>query len=148
MNFAGDILDQKLFTATVEKTDDLDALVIPTPFGDGDTDKLVYVKLTDMDGNVLSENFYQHCMDWEIDYPKANITVQAIDEYTIDLTADTFAKCVFLQCGATSRIFSDNFCSLLPGEKKIIRSNEPIDMEKLTVMSVNNVKYENKGSEK
>ena len=148
MNFAGDVLDQKSFTANVEKTDDLDALVIPTPFGAGDTDKLVYVKLTDMDGNVLSENFYQHCLDREIDYPKTNITVKAIDEYTVELTADTFAKNVFLQCGATSRIFSDNFCSLLPGEGKLIRSNEPIDMEKLTVFSANDVKFQNKGGEK
>ena len=148
MNFAGNILDQKTFAVNVEKTDDLDALVIPTPFGNGDTDKLVYVKLTDTNGNLLSENFYQHHMNVDIDYPKANITVKAIDEYTVELTADTFAKNVFLQCGATSRIFSDNFCSLLPGEKKIIRSVEPIDMEKLTVMSVNNIKYENKGGEK
>lgn len=148
MNFAGDVLDRKVFTANVEKTDDLDALTIPTPFGEDDTDKLVYVKLTDMDGNVLSENFYQHCIDREIDYPKTNITVKAIDEYTVELTADTFAKNVFLQCGATSRIFSDNFCSLLPGEGKLIRSNEPIDMEKLTVFSVNDVKFQNKGGEK
>ena len=148
MNFAGNILDQKTFAVNVEKTDDLDALVIPTPFGNGDTDKLVYVKLTDTNGNLLSENFYQHHMNVDIDYPKANITVKAIDEYTVELTADTFAKNVFLQCGATSRIFSDNFCSLLPGEGKIIRSNEPIDMEKLTVFSVNDVKFQNKGGEK
>ena len=81
-------------------------------------------------------------------YPRANITVEKIDDYTVVLTADTFAKNVFLQCGATSRIFSDNFCSLLPGEGKIIRSNEPIDMEKLTVFSVNDVKFQNKGGEK
>lgn len=147
MDFAGQILDEKTLTAQVDKTDDADVLVIPTPFDEWDTDKLVYVKLTDMKGNFFSENFYQHCLDRDISYPKANITVKAIDAYTVELTADTFAKNVFLQCGPTSRIFSDNFCSLLPGEGKIIRSNEPIDMEKLTVFSVNDVKFQNKGGE-
>lgn len=148
LSFAGEILDQKIFSAQADKTDDADVLTIPTPFGEEDWDKLVYVRLTDGEGKLLSENFYQHHSDRQIAYPKAKIAVKAVDAYSVELTADTFAKNVFLQCGATSRIFSDNFCSLLPGEPKTIRSNEPIDMEKLTVFAVNDVNFQDKGGEK
>ncbi len=145
MDFAGQILDEKTLTCDVDKTDDADVLVIPTPFDDWDTDKLVYVKLTDMDGNFLSENFYQHCPDRDISYPKASITVRAIDANTVEVTADTFARNVFLQCGGTDRIFSDNFFNLLKNEPKIITSDTPIDMDKLTVMSVNQVNFQKEG---
>ena len=79
MDFDGQILDEKTFTCDVDKTDDADVLVLPTPFDQWDTDKLVYVKLTDMEGNFLSENFYQHCGDKDIAYPQANISVKAVD---------------------------------------------------------------------
>ena len=148
MDFDGTVLDEVTVTAAVDKTDDADIMVIPTPFDEFDTDKLVYVKLADMDGNILSENFYQHCADWEISYPKANISVKQLDAHTIELTADTFAKNVFLQCGGTDRIFSDNFFSLLKNEAKIITTNTPIDMEKLTVFAVNDVKFQDKGGKK
>jgi beta-mannosidase len=148
MDFDGTVLDEVTMTAAVDKTEDADVLVIPTPFAEFDTDKLVYVKLTDMDGNFLSENFYQHCPDCEISYPKANISVKKLDDHTIELTSDTFAKNVFLQCGGTDRVFSDNFFSLMKNEAKIVRSETPINMEKLTVFSVNDVKFQDKGGKK
>ena len=148
MDFDGTVLDEVTVTAAVDKTEDANVLMIPTPFDAFDTDKLVYVKLMNMDGNILSENFYQHCADREISYPKANISVKQLDAHTIELTADTFAKNVFLQCGGTDRIFSDNFFNLLKNEVKIITSNTPIDMDKLTVFSVNDVKFQDKGGEK
>ena len=141
MSFDGQLLDEKSLRAHVDKTDDLDALVIPTPFDAWDTDKLVYVKLTDQQGNFLSENFYQHCADADISYPKANITVRAVDDYTLALTADTFTRNVFLQCGGTDRVFSDNFFNLLKDETKIVTSQTPLDMRALTVMSLDQVHF-------
>lgn len=147
MDFDGQVLDEKKRSVNVGKTDDADVLVLPTPFDAWDTDKLVYVKLTDMEGNFLSENFYQHCADKDISYPKANITVKAVDDYTVEVTADTFTRNVFVQCGGTDRIFSDNFFNLLKNEPKIITSTEPIDVDKLTVMSVNQVSFLKEGGE-
>ena len=100
-----------------------------------------------MDGNVLSDNYYQHCLDREITYPEANIQVKAIDAYTLEITADTFAKGVFLQCGGTDRIFSDNFFNLVKGERKIVTSTEAMDVKNLTVQSVNQVKFIRKGEQ-
>ena len=147
MDFDGQILDEKTFTADVDKTDDADVLVVPTPFKEGDTHKLVYVKLMDQEGNFLSENFCQHYGDREISYPTTNIAVKAVDAYTVEVTADTFTRNVFLQCGSSDRVFSDNFFNLLKNEPKIITSTEPIDIEKLTVMSVNQVKFQKEGGE-
>ncbi len=141
MSFDGEILDEKTVTAAVDKTDDLEVLVIPTPFGAADADKFVYVKLTDGEGNFLSENFYQHSLDKEITYPKANIAVRQINAHTIELTADTFVKNVFLQCGGTDRIFSDNFFNLMKNEAKMITSETPLDLEQLTMLSVNQVNF-------
>lgn len=145
MDFDGHILEERTFAAQVDKTDDADVLMIDTPFDDWDTDKLVYVKLTDPDGNFLSENFYQHCPDRDIAYPRANITVRAVDAYTVEVTADTFTRNVFLQCGGTDRIFSDNFFNLLKNEPRIITSDTPIDMDNITVMSVNQVNFQKGG---
>ena len=142
MDFAGNVLDEKRLTAAVEKTGDMDVLEIPTPFGADAADKLVYVQLYDMDGNLLSDNFYQHCLDREIAYPAVNVTVKQTDAYTVELTADGFAKNVFLQCGGTDRIFSDNFFSMTKNETKIITSAQPIDVQKLTVMTVNQVNFQ------
>ena len=142
MDFDGNVQDEMALTAAVDKTEDADVLVIDSPFAEDSSDKLVYVCLTDMDGNFLSENFYQHTRDSEIAYPKANITVKAIDEYTIELVSDTFARNVFLQCGGTDRIFSDNFFNMMKNEKKIITSAQPIDVQKLTVMTVNQVNFQ------
>ena len=100
-----------------------------------------------MGGNFLSENFYQHCADKDISYPRANITVKAVDAYTVEMTADTFTINVFVQCGGTDRIFSDNFFNLLKNEPKIITSTEPIDVDKLTVMSVDQVNFLKEGGE-
>ncbi len=142
LDFAGNVLDEKRLTAAVEKTADMDVLEIPTPFGADAADKLVYVQLCDMDGNVLSENYYQHCLDREIAYPKVNIQIKAIDDYTLEVTADTFVKYAFLQCGGTDRIFSDNFFCLYPGQTKRITSAEKLDVNNLTVQSVNQVKFQ------
>ena len=147
MDFEGQILDEKKLSADVDKTDDADVLVLPTPFDQWDTDKLVYVRLSDAAGNFLSENFYQHCGDKDISYPRANISVKVVDPFTIEVTADTFVRNVFLQCGGTDRIFSDNFFNLLKNEPKIITSTEPIDVDKLTVMSVNQVNFLKEGGE-
>ena len=141
MTFDGKVLEEKTLSVSVDKTDDLDALEIPTPFTDADKDKLVYVKLTDKDGNFLSENFYQHCPDKEIVYPKANITVRAVDAYTVELTADTFTRNVFVQCGGTDRVFSDNFFNLLKDEPKVITTQTPLDMHQFTVLSLDQVNF-------
>ncbi len=147
MDFDGQVLEEKTLTAQVDKTGDADVLVLDTPFDQWDTDKLVYVRLTDLAGNFLSENFYQHCTDKDIAYPKANISVKALDPFTIEVTADTFARNVYLQCGGTDRIFSDNFFNLLKNEPKRITCKEPINMEELTVMCVNQVSFEKEGGE-
>ena len=145
MDFAGTVLDEKTLMVQVEKTDDADVLILPTPFGENAQDKLVYVRLADMDGNILSDNIYQHCGDKEITYPEANISVRQIDENTVELTADTFAKNVFLQCGSPDQVFSDNFFSLLKDAPVRVTSDSPIDANKLTVLSVNQVRFRGKG---
>ena len=142
MDFDGQILDEQTVCAEVGKTDDADVLEIPTPFTQNDVHKLVHVKLMDHRGAFLSENFYQHCSDRDISYPKPTITVKAIDDHTVELTADTFTRNVFLQCGSTDRVFSDNFFNLIKNEPKIVTSSDPIQADELKVMSLNQVMFQ------
>ncbi|MBO5078056.1 MAG: glycoside hydrolase family 2 protein [Oscillospiraceae bacterium] len=144
MTFGGKLLDERRLTAEVSKTDDADVLQLPTPFTDSDTDKLVHVRLTDMAGNVLSENFYQHCSDKQITYPKANISVRIIDSHTAELTADTFAKHVFLQDGCVDTVYSDNYFNLLKGEPKIITSQKSMDWGSLKIQTLDQVIFKEK----
>lgn len=148
MDFDGNVLDEISLTAAVDKTEDADVLVMDTPFEGNCNDKLVYVSLTDMDGNFLSENFYQHCSDKDISYPKANITVKAIDAYTVEVVSDTYARNVFLQCGSSAQVFSENFFNLMKNTPKIITSDEPIHVENMKIMCVNNVSFQKEGGEK
>jgi beta-mannosidase len=141
MTFDGQLLDERTLTAETDKTDDADVLQIPTPFTDSDTDKLVHVRLTDMAGKVLSENFYQHCPDSQIRYPEANITVRRIDSRTLELTADTFARNVFVQHGGVDTVFSDNYFNLIKGEPKRITCTNMLDPEQVKLMCVNQVQY-------
>lgn len=147
MDFSGKVLDEKTLSAHVDKTEDADVLVLDTPFTHAAADKLVYLRLTDPAGNILSENVYQHCADRDIVYPAANIRVTAVDANTVELVSDTFAKNVFLQCGSTAKIYSDNFFHLLPGEPKRITCAEPLDMDALTTQCVNQVRFSEKGGD-
>ena len=144
MDFDGHILKENKLRAKVACTNCADVLSIPTPFSLDGADKLVYVCLLDDQGNMLSENFYQKFPDKEITYPQAHIAVKAIDEYTVELTANTFAKNVFLQCGdAVDTVFSDNYFNLISGEPKTVTANVPIDVAALKIKTVNQVKFKN-----
>lgn len=141
MNFDGKILNEHKLRTKVPYTNCADVLTFPTPFNLESADKLIYVCLLDDDGDLLSENYYQKSAEKEITYPQVHISVKPIDEYTVELTADTFAKNVFLQCGdAVDTVFSDNYFNLISGEPRIISANVPIDVTKLKIKTVNQVK--------
>lgn len=141
MDFAGNILDEVAVTAAVDKTEDADVLVIPTPFAQDGKDKLVYVKLMDTEGNFLSENFYQHYADKDITYPESHIRVRNVDAYTVEVVSDVFTRNVFLQCGGTDTVFSDNFFHLIKNEPKIITANVPISGKNLQIFSLDKVRF-------
>lgn len=144
MRFNGEILEEKELDAEAEKTSDPQVLSIPTPFTGDTKDKLVYVRLTDPAGNLLSENFYQHDPACQINYPPAHITVKAVDSHTVEVSSDVFTRDVYLCCGSSAQEFSDNFFHLLPGQKKTITSADPIDCDRMTVKCYNNVRLERK----
>lgn len=145
MNFTGDILDEKQLQTQVDKTADREVLCIDTPFAEDGLDKLVYVCLTDEDGHILSEHIYQHALQREVAYLPAHFMVKKIDEHTIEVTSDVFTRGVYLNCGSSAQVFSDNYFDLLPGQKKTVTSEEVIDCDSLTLQCLNHTHYSKEG---
>lgn len=145
-NLDGRILYEQALNGTIPGASCRDVLEICKPFGD-DTEKdrqerLVYVALLDMQGNVLSENYQQPCRDDMVPYREPHYHICALDAEQFTIESDTFTKSVCLQPLKPDVVFSDNFFSLQKGKPKVITSNFPLDVEELRVWSVNQVVFQ------
>lgn len=145
-NLDGRILYEQALNGTIPGASCRDVLEICKPFGD-DTEKdrqerLVYVALLDMQGNLLSENYQQPCRDDMVPYREPHYHICALDAEQFTIESDTFTKSVCLQPLKPDVVFSDNFFSLQKGKPKVITSNFPLDVEELRVWSVNQVVFQ------
>ena len=129
----------QIIPAAVDKTEDADVLVLDTPFGADSKDQLVYVKLMDRKGNMLSENFYQYWKDSELEYEKPNLTVEKLDEYSFAITTDTYTKNIFIEAHDNEAVLSDNYFHLLKGPRKVVTATAKLDFDKMEIMTLNEI---------
>lgn len=139
LTFDGVLLQEDTVPLMVEAASCENALTVFTPFADGRDDTFVYVCLKDREGTLLSENYFQAKKDRDISYPTPTLTVRQLDERSISISSDTFAKSVFVHCPDVDTVLTDNFFCLKAGETKIIIADRPIDLSKIQLKCVNYV---------
>lgn len=145
--FDGLLIEEKTVTAAVEAGADLDAMTAELPASDSAIDRFVYVLLEDINGEFLSDNYYQKRKDREITYQKPKYFVEKLDANSFSITADTFVKNVFIQSPEVDTVFSDNGFCMQKNMRKTITADRPIDLKTLEITSVNQVKFKQKGRE-
>jgi beta-mannosidase len=87
--------------------------------GDIKNNSLLNMKLF-INGAEVSQNNYFFSKPKYVNFPKVKVKIRQFDDSTIELSADKFAKSVWLFLSGTDNAFSDNYFDLLPGEKKLI----------------------------
>ena len=145
MTFDGKILDERTENIFSEKAASQKVLTIFEPFSFKETERkdcVVQVRLLTSDDKLLSENYYQPVRDKEISYPTPHFTITPIDDYSFEISSDTFAKNVFLRYeGEYAAVFSENYFCLPKDGKKIITLDTPFVSRNLKITSVNQVDF-------
>lgn len=139
MKFNGEVLDEKKVEITVPATYSLPALLVRYPFKEEEKDTFAYVELRDTEGNVLSENFYQHWKDKEVVYEKPNLEIKKIDDYSFVITTNTYTKNIYIEAHDNNAVLSDNYFHLFKGQSKVITATAKLDFDKMEIMTLNEV---------
>jgi beta-mannosidase len=139
VKFNGEVLDEKKMEITVPAAYSLPALLVRNPFQEEEKDTLVYVELRDMDGNFLSENFYQPWKDKDVVYEKPNLTIEKLDEYSFAIKTDTYTKNIYIEAHDNEAVLSDNYFHLLQGQRKVVTATKKLDFEKMEITTLNEV---------
>ncbi|HKY29226.1 MAG TPA: glycoside hydrolase family 2 protein, partial [Pyrinomonadaceae bacterium] len=103
------------------------------------TDKkkaFVYAELLENSKEVVSSNDYFFAPYKDLAFPKPTITPEIIGakergKFRVKLSADKFAKAVYLAVPDHDGFFSDNYFNLAPGRERIVdfRSRAPLSLE-------------------
>lgn len=85
----------------------------------------VFVHAVFDDGDKTYDNNYVLLKQKDMHYPVAKLTHEVVEVepgvMNVTITADTFARAVFLQVDDVKSVLSDNYFDLLPGESKTIQ---------------------------
>ena len=136
-DFEGNLIEQKEINYQLPKTSYGYALEMEDPF-DRD-DLIIYVELLDEKGNVLSNNFYQKLKDKDLHYKMPHLKMERIDDRSFTLETDYFAKNIYIEPHDNNCVLSDNYFNLLPKQKIVITSSNPLDYEKMEIRFLNEV---------
>ncbi len=136
-SFDGEVIESKAFSAFVSASSCGVVYKCKSPFGDKDTDKYVYVRIYNAEGEVLSRTIYQKFSDKKIIYPKVKIDIAQSDSTHFTVKTNGFAKNVYLVCG--DAVFSDNFFTLRKGEERIVTTNVPVNKDNIEIVTLNDL---------
>jgi beta-mannosidase len=136
-DFEGHLLDNKEVRCDVSKTNYKYALEVNDPFNKDDL--VIYVELQDENGNLLSNNFYQKLKDMNLHYKLPNLKVTKIDDKSFYLETDYYTKDIYIEPHDNNCVLSDNYFNLLPNQKVVITSTNPLDYKKLKIRSLNEI---------
>lgn len=126
LDFNGNTL--KSFSKKVDIDPNTSAVVWSSPVGellgglDGN-DCFVNVKLSGKEGVIDSNNLYFNSFK-ELNLPQVNVSAaiaEADGGYDVTLSADRFARAVFLSINGIDNFFSDNYFDIIPGEDVTVR---------------------------
>lgn len=136
-DFDGRVLDDKVINYEVNKTSYGYAMEFEDPFNRDDL--VIYVELKDENGNLLSKNFYQKLKDKDLHYKLPHIKVNKIDNKSFSIETDYYTKDIYIELHNNNCVLSDNYFNLLPNHKVVITSTNPLDYEKMTIRSLNEI---------
>ena len=111
-----------------------------SPFTGITEDKVLLLELKDEEGILLSRDIYRKDKDADSYYDKVNVTVENIGDNTLKVTADGFAKNIYLQTENDAGL-SDNYFTLFKGESRIITAERPVKASEFKIRTVNNVEW-------
>jgi beta-mannosidase len=101
---------------------------------------VLHVQLTTENNKVLAENNYFFEKSKDLILPsKPQIKIKKIDASHIEVSTEKLARFVWLNIPNAINPFSDNYFDLLPGEKKLLQVNAPLDMKVIKIMSLADV---------
>lgn len=112
-------------TSKIQWSDKLETLL----GGKKANEVVINARFTPEKGKVASNNYFLTRYK-EIDFPKANITLQSVpakDGFEVTVESDVFARGVFLSIEGIDNFFSDNYFDLLPGEPVRIQVRTALD---------------------
>lgn len=136
MRFNGDVLYEKTVKITAKPTYSACYLNFEPLFKN--KDEFIYVELKDDSNCLISSNIYQQEKDKDIQYPKVTFKIEKTAPKTFTIVANEFSKDIYLSTINNVR-FSDNYFTLLKGQKISITSNEDISPEDISIMCINNL---------
>ena len=102
----------------------------------------LYVSIYDENNQLLNENHFLFEKDKNIVYPTVKIKVEKIDDYSLKISTDNFARGIYINCHNNDVILSDNFFNLNAGSTKIITANQKLNKSDLDILCVNNINYQ------
>ena len=136
-NFNGDIYNQKDINIRVKEPSLMKVLNIDTKLNNDD--EYIYIALLDDKNKVISSSIYQNKEDKDIKYNKATFDIRKIDNKTIAIKADTFAKDIYLSHINKEVSFSDNYFSLQKDEIITITCDIDIDIKDISIKCINDL---------
>lgn len=136
-DFEGCVLDEKVINCEVDKTSYTYVLELDDPFNRDDL--VIYVELTDENGNYLSNNFYQKLKDMDLHYKSPNLKVVRISDNSFSIETDYYTKDIYIEPHDNNCVLSDNYFNLLPNQKVVVTSTHPLDFEKMMIRSLNEI---------
>ncbi|OYV85933.1 MAG: hypothetical protein B7Z63_04750, partial [Ignavibacteriae bacterium 37-53-5] len=145
IDFGGKVISSMSFPVTVDP--DSSRIYAKVAVADlvkgADESKIVLMSRLVLGDRLLTDNTYlfKEPKDLDLQKPSISVTASKNDEgYEVSLTADTFAKDVYLTFDNHTGFFTDNYFDLFPGETKTVgfRTKEEIGdaVKDLKVMSL------------
>lgn len=91
--------------------------------GTAKSDVVVHVELTDNVGKIYKNNYFLLSQK-NINFPKVNISkiIKVVnDGYEVSLSADNFARAVFMSIEGIDNFFGNNYFDILPGQTESVK---------------------------
>ena len=132
----GSVISTNESYVSVNKDSKDDVLLIDNIFNESNRDN-TYIYASIYDGeNKVSDNYYLDVYPKEFTLIKPNLEVEIIDEFTIKIKSNTYAKNIYIEPHIDGIVLSDNYFDLNKDEEKIIKFSKPYKLDDLDITSL------------
>lgn len=137
IDFSGNLIEKKEMETTASPYVNVTPIAMSSPFKDGEKNKIAVFDLYDETGSLISQRESLPSFDKDLDYLKPTFSLKKINDTTLEIQSDVFARGVFIDYEDSEMILSDNYFDLLPGEAKRITSSKKLPpLSSFEIMSV------------
>ena len=88
---------------------------------------------------LLSNNYYQKVKDKDLHYKLPHLKINKIDDKSFSLETDYYTKEIYIEPHNNDCVLSDNYFNLLPNQKVIITSTNPLYFKEMEIRSLNEI---------